>query len=431
METFFLKGSSSGLALDPVLDRGASSLRTMKEQLEELERWGADVIFGRAKGFRATLMRFLMRALSGIFRIIVQLRLWRYRSGWKSQHHLCTQVVAVGNITVGGTGKTPVVELLARSLRDQGRNVAILSRGYKSKKLDKPQKWADAKGRAIPSERMPKVVSTGRALLLDSKFAGDEPFMLAKNLDGVSVVVDKNRVKGGRFAVENLDADTLLLDDGMQYLDLAHAIDIVLVDSGSPFGTEALLPRGTLREPPKNLRRASYILITKCNGSSNEQLIARIRRHNRTAEIIECTHGPIHLENVFTRERQPLDFLKDKWVGAISAIAVPEAFEGSLEKLGARVEIKRRFADHYRFSGRDLEKFMQRCVERDMQMIVTTEKDAVRFPRPTSIDVPVYFLRIEVEILKGKEIWDDLIHRLCHPEPAFESVLRTRDAYRF
>ena len=402
----------------------------MKEWLEELERWGADVIFGRAKGFRAALMRFLMRALSGIFRLLVQTRLWRYRSGWKPQHHLCTQVVAIGNITVGGTGKTPVVELLARSLRDRGRNVAILSRGYKSRKLDKPQQWQDPKGAPIPGERMPKVVSTGGALLLDSKFAGDEPFMLARNLAGVSVVVDKNRVKSGRFAVENLNADTLLLDDGMQYLDLAHGLDIVLVDAGAPFGTEALLPRGTLREPPKNLRRASYILLTKCNGRSNENLVKRIRRYNRTAEIIECTHGPIHLENVFTYERKSLDFLQDKWVGAISAIAVPEAFEGALEKLGARVEIRRRFSDHFRFSRKEVDAFMQRCVERDMQLIVTTEKDAVRFPHPTSIDVPVYFLRIEVEILKGRDIWEDLIDRLCHPEPVFEPILRNRHAYR-
>ncbi len=402
----------------------------MKELIAEFERWGADVIFGRAKGFRAALTRFLMRALSGVFRILVQLRLWRYRSGWKPQHHLGTQVIAIGNITVGGTGKTPVVELLARTLRDRGRNVAILSRGYKSKKLDKPQKWTGRNGKAIPAEKMPKVVSTGSALLLDSKFAGDEPFMLAKNLEGVSVVVDKNRVKSGRFAISELEADTILLDDGMQYLDLAHGIDIVLVDSGSPFGTEALLPRGTLREPPKNLRRASYVFLTKCDGRSNEALIERIRKYNKTAEIIECTHGPIHLENVFTREIKPLDFLKDKWVGAISAIAVPEAFEGSLEKLGARVEIRRRFADHHRFNRKDVDKFMQRCVERDMELIVTTEKDAVRFPRPSSIDVPVYFLRIEVELLQGQEIWDDLIRRICHPEPAFEVPLRNRHAYR-
>lgn len=402
----------------------------MKEQIEELERWGADVIFGRAKGFRAALMRFLMLALSGIFRVLVQARLWRYRSGWKPQHYLGTQVVAIGNITVGGTGKTPVVELLARSLRDRGRNVAILSRGYKSRKLDRPQSWRDPQGNPIPGEHMPKVVSTGSALLLDSKFAGDEPYMLARNLDGVSVVVDKNRVKSGRFAIANLGADTLLLDDGMQYLDLARGIDIVLIDAGSPFGTGALLPRGTLREPPKNLRRASYILLTKCTGCSNDALVARIRRYNRTAEIIECTHGPIHLQNVFTHERESLEFLQGKWVGAISAIAVPEAFEGSLEKLGARVEIRRRFADHYRFSRREVGKFMQRCVERDMQLIVTTEKDAVRFPRPSSLDVPIYFLRIEVEILKGQASWDQLIERLCHPEPAFESVLRQRHAYQ-
>jgi hypothetical protein len=120
----------------------------MREWIEELERWGADVIFGRAKGIRATLTRFLMLALSGVFRLLVQLRLWRYRSGWKPQHHLGAQVIAVGNITVGGTGKTPVVELLARSLRDQGRQVAILSRGYKSKKPASPQRWRDSHGAA-------------------------------------------------------------------------------------------------------------------------------------------------------------------------------------------------------------------------------------------------------------------------------------------
>ena len=400
----------------------------MKEQIEELERWGADVIFGRAKGIRATLMRLLMSLLSGIFRILVQLRLWRYREGWKPQSHLGMRVVAVGNITVGGTGKTPVVELLARSLRDKGRKVAILSRGYKSKKLDKPQRWKDEQGNKIPEDEMPKVVSTGKALLLDSKFAGDEPFMLAKNLDGVSVVVDRDRVKGGKFAIENLDSDILVLDDGMQYLNLAHSLDVVLVDAGSPFGTEALLPRGTLREPPKNLRRAGYILITKSDGS-NEELIKRIRRYNKTAEIIECRHGPIHLENVFTRERKALPYLKDKWVGAVSAIAVPEAFEKSLEKLGAKVEIRRHFADHHRFTTKDIDRFMHRCVERDMELILTTEKDAVRFPRPTTIDVPVYFLRIEVEILKNQEAWDDLIERLCdagHPE---DSILRHQKAY--
>jgi tetraacyldisaccharide 4'-kinase len=402
----------------------------MKEWIDELEQWGADVIFGRAKGFRATLMRMFMFGLSGIFRILVQLRIALYRCGWKPQEFLGVQVVSIGNITLGGTGKTPVVELLARSLRDRGRKVAILSRGYKSKKLERTQKWVGADGRHVAAVRMPKVVSTGSALLLDSKFAGDEPFMLAKNLDGVAVVVDKNRVKGGRFAIRELKSEILMLDDGMQYLDLAHSIDIVLVDSKSPFGTGSLLPRGTLREPPRNLRRASYILITKCDGSSNAQLIARIRKYNATAEIIECAHGPIHLENIYTREREPLTFLEGKWVGAISAIAVPENFEKSLTSLGAKVEIRRRFSDHHRFTRRDVDHFMQRCVERDMEIIVTTEKDAVRFPRPTEINVPIYFLRIEVEILSGKEAWDGMIDLICNPPPVTDSILRNAGAYR-
>jgi tetraacyldisaccharide 4'-kinase len=402
----------------------------MKELLSELERWGSDVIFGRAKGFRAAIARLLMWTLSGGYRLLVQTRIRMYRTGWKPQHHLGMQVVAVGNLTVGGTGKTPVVELLSKSLRDRGRKVAILSRGYKSRKLDKPQRWVSADQSQVPGHVMPKVVSTGKAILLDSKFAGDEPFMLARNLDGVAVVVDKDRVKGGRFAIRELGVDTLLLDDGMQYLGLAHSMDIVLIDSKSPFGTEALLPRGTLREPPGNLKRAGYILITKCDGSSNDLLIERIRRYNRSASIIECTHGPIHLENLFTREKEDLDFLKDKWIAAISGIAVPENFEKSLERLGARVEIRRRFSDHHRFSRREIDKFMQRCVERDMELIVTTEKDAVRFPRPTDLDVPVYFLRIEVEILKGHEAWEDLLDRLSTRLPPREHVMRTRGAYR-
>lgn len=402
----------------------------MKEWIDELEQWGADVIFGRAKGFRATLMRMFMFGLSGIFRLLVQTRIALYRCGWKPQEFLGVQVVSIGNITLGGTGKTPVVELLARSLRDRGRKVAILSRGYKSKKLDRTQRWIGAGGRQIAAARMPKVVSTGSALLLDSKFAGDEPFMLAKNLDGVAVVVDKNRVKGGRFAIAELESEILMLDDGMQYLDLAHSIDIVLIDSKSPFGTGSLLPRGTLREPPRNLRRASYILITKCDGSPNAALIARIRKHNATAEIIECAHGPIHLENLYTREREPLTFLEGKWVGAISAIAVPENFENSLKSLGAKVEIRRRFSDHHRFNRRDVDQFMQRCVERDMEIIVTTEKDAVRFPRPTEINVPIYFLRIEVEILSGQEAWDGMVDLICDPPPVTDSILRNAGEYR-
>lgn len=396
----------------------------MRETLDELEQWGTEVIFGRARGFRATLMRVFLWSLSGLYRLGVAKRLGRYRSGAKPQQYLGTQVISIGNLTVGGTGKTPVVEMFARTLRDRGRKPAILSRGYKSKKLSHPQQWhARLSGEVIPVEKMPKVVSDGGQPLLKVKYAGDEPWMLAKNLPGVSVVVDKNRVKGGAFAVGELEADTLILDDGLQYLDLAHSTDVVLVDQSAPFGTGQMLPRGTLREPARNLIRADYIFITKCDGSSNEQLIRKMRKFNQDAEIIECAHGPKHLENLFTGEQVPLEFLNKKYVAAISGIAVPESFEKILRALGAQVEFHRVFSDHHSFNQREIDRFMNRCVERDIELIVTTEKDAVRFIKPTELDVPVYFLRIEVDILKGEEVWNKLVERICCEKPTADHLL--------
>ena len=396
----------------------------MKETLDELEQWGTEVIFGRARGFRATMMRFFLWGLSGIYRIGVAVRLRRYRKGAKAQRYLGTQVISIGNLTVGGTGKTPMVEMFARELCKRDRKPAILSRGYKSKKLERPQEWARRdSGLPVPADEMPKVVSAGGEPLLKVRYAGDEPWMLAKNLPGVSVVVDKDRVKGGSFAVRELEADTLILDDGLQYLNLAHSTDVVLVDQNAPFGTGQMLPRGTLREPAKNLRRADYIFITKCDGSSNEALIAKMRKYNRHAEIIECTHGPQHLEDIFTGERLSLETLQDKYIAAISGIAVPQSFEKILKNLGARVEFHRVFSDHHTFRQEDIDRFMNRCVRRDIELILTTEKDAVRFPRPTELDVPVYFLRIEVDILKGQDVWDRLIDRVCQEKGNVDPLL--------
>src|SRR5207244_4019558 len=260
-------------------------------------------------------------------------------------------VISIGNLTVGGTGKTPIVEKFARALRAGGRRVAILSRGYKSVPRPALRKWWQRFGRKIPLP--PRVVSDGKTLLLDSLTAGDEPYMLANNLKDVIVLVDKDRVKSGLFAIEKWGVDTLVLDDGLQYLHLKHRLDIVLIDRQAPFGNEYLLPRGTLREPPRNLRRASYIFITKCNGEDNSALERRIRKYNRTAQIIECAHRPLHLQHVYTGEKLPLDWLRDRYIGALSAIAVPESFEGALRKLGANIELSRHFADHHRFDEKE------------------------------------------------------------------------------
>ena len=390
----------------------------MKESLEELEQFAIDVILNRRKGFRAGAIRLLLSLMSILYRNLVSLRLWLYRIRIKREHNLGCLVVSIGNLTVGGTGKTPIVEKFAKALTAGGRRVAILSRGYKSVKPSlKKRIKSKLQGNPI-SQEPPRVVSNGNEVFLDSETAGDEPYMLATNLDGVAIVVDKDRVKAGLHAIKEFDVDTLLLDDGLQYLRLRHRLDIVLIDRYSPFGNEKLLPRGTLREPPKNLKRASYIFITKCDGSSNEDLIKRIKKYNRTAEIIECAHEPKYLQNIDTNERLSLDHLKGKDIGTISGIAVPESFENGIKKLGAKIELTRRYTDHHRYRRREVQKFIDECLNRDLDMIVTTEKDYVRFPEiEPKEDMPVYFLRVEIGILSNEETFEDCINRICRPRP--------------
>ena len=277
-----------------------------------------------------------MFLLSKVFTVAVKIRRFLYNVRILRDSTLGVQVIAIGNLTVGGTGKTPVVEKFARELRDQGRNVAILSRGYRSKPPPLSKRFIN-KLLFREDTTPPRVVSDGKSLLLDSEMAGDEPYMLASNLKDVVVLVDKDRVKSGRYAIEKFGCDTLLLDDGFQYWKLrGRRQDIVLIDCQQPFGNEQLLPRGTLREPPSHLARASTIFITKSDGNTAELAQAHRADSIPRAGIIECVHHPLYLEDVFTGERMELDFLKGKKVASFSGIAQPESFEQSLVKLGAR-----------------------------------------------------------------------------------------------
>ena len=387
----------------------------MGRRLENLEQFGIDVVLERRHGIRASILRGILYLLSFIYERLVQLRLYFYRKRILRERALGCLVISVGNLTVGGTGKTPIVEKFARALQGGGRRVAILSRGYKS--VPRKRSWLDRLRRSMVEP--PRIVSDGKSLLLDSRTAGDEPYMLAHNLKDVVVLVDKDRVKSGLLSIDKWKIDTLLLDDGLQYLHLKHRLDIVLVDRQAPFGNEFLLPRGTLREAPRNLRRASYIFITKSTGESNEALIQRIRRHNRTAEIIECAHKPLYLQNVFTGERLPLESLHDAFIGSICGIAAPESFEGALKKLGAHVDLAKRYIDHHYYTEAELTTFINRCIRRDLVMIVTTEKDAVRMPHlpESEVKVPICFLRVEIEILSGHESWEHCVARICKPQP--------------
>ncbi|HVE15152.1 MAG TPA: tetraacyldisaccharide 4'-kinase [Chthoniobacterales bacterium] len=389
----------------------------MRRWIEGIETFAIDVILERRYGRRADILRWILKGLSHVYRLIVQARLALYRKRIYREHVLGCPVVSVGNITVGGTGKTPVVELLARELTAGGRKVAILSRGYKS--VPKPlfRRLLDKifRKKAIFT---PRIVSDGQSLLLDSRTAGDEPFMLANNLRGVVVLVDRDRVKSGLYAIEHFGADTLLLDDGFQYVRLDHRMEVTLIDRQAPFGNEHILPRGTLREPPANLRRATHILLTKCvPGEDNSALIARIRKYNRTAEIVETTHHARHLRNLLTGEIKPLESLRGLRIGSLCGIAAPDSFEGALKMLGAKIEISKTYTDHHRYTDKEIEGFINRCARRNLDAILTTEKDAVRIPRILDAAVPIYYLRVEIEILKGEDNWRRLIEKLTNRQP--------------
>jgi tetraacyldisaccharide 4'-kinase len=374
---------------------------------ERIEQRLLKVISKEVRGKRASCLRGVLKSLSWLFSALVQLRLLLFKHRIIRASTLGCQVISVGNVTVGGTGKTPIVETFARSLQQKGRKVAVLSRGYKSRKTPLWEKILKKE------ERLPRVVSDGQRLLLNSDLAGDEPYMLASNLPEVVVLVDKDRVKSGKYAIKKFGCDTLVLDDGFQYLKLQHRLDIVLVDYTNPFGYNRVLPRGLLREPRRNLKRAGFIFITKCPPEGAPELKAQLRELNKHAEISECRHSTKHLENLYTRERVELRFLNGKKVAAISGIAVPEGFENGLRSLGAEIVHSAQYADHYRYTQQEIIETINRAVEAGAEMIVTTEKDAVRFPLIDRCDLPVLYLRVEIEMLSGSEAFNDWIDRIC------------------
>ncbi len=387
--------------------------RWFRHKAEEFEQFAIDVIMGRSEGTLAALFGAFLQVCSYLFSGIVQLRLWLYRNRILRDQPLGCLVVVVGNLTVGGTGKTPVVEKFARALHDRGRKVAILSRGYKSKAPPFWKKWWFWLNHT--EAEPPRVVSDGQHVLLNSELAGDEPYMLARNLPGVVVLVDKDRVKAGAYAIKEFGCDTLVLDDGFQYLPLKGRLNLLLVDKTNPFGNGFLLPRGILREPIKHLKRASYVFLTKSKGVRDEELEAMIRRFNPEVEIIECAHKPRYLQRVDGDERIALSTLAGRRIGAFSGIAAPEGFEALLRETGAKLGYTRRFLDHYRFDADDLKSVCSEAQQAKVEMLITTEKDAVRIESDMKFPLPCYYLRLEIEILRGAADFDEAVGKICFP----------------
>lgn len=350
-----------------------------------------------------SLFRSLFFILSRFYYLAIKLRWLVYKLGVLPRTRLPCATISVGNITWGGTGKTPAVIMIAKMLREMGKRVAILSRGYgRSKKKDK-------------KNRIP-IVSDGKRLILPPREAGDEPYLLARNLPDVPIIVGKNRIRGGKYAIEKFTSEVIVLDDGFQYWPLNRDIDIVIIDCLNPYGNGHLIPRGSLREPISHLSRADVFLLTRANFISRDDLqriTGDLRRLNPQSTILESVHRPKYLRGTFSGERKSLDFIRDEKIVAFSSIGNPYSFEKTLGELGAKIVKIFRFPDHHDYQRNDLREIESACknkLDKGEVIAVTTEKDGVRLERVISSGSDralreIWILKIELEIIRGKEEW--------------------------
>ncbi len=362
-----------------------------------MEKYLLSIILDGRKGVFASSLRLIFLILSGIYYLGLQVIRFLYRVRILKRLKLKARVISIGNLTVGGTGKTPAVERIARLLQEKGRKTAILSRGYKRK---------------IPNSQFPitnrkiAVVSDGRKILLSAKEGGDEPYLLAQNLSGVPIVVGKNRIASGNYCLANFDTETFILDDGFQYQRLERDLDILLIDSLNPFGNGHLLPRGILRESLRSVKRADLYILTRTDQAGNlEGLKNRIRSINPFAPILESIHAPCYLEGLKSKRKVDLEFIEDKEVLALSSIAHPESFEKTLEDLRAIIMKRLRYSDHHPYTKEDLKEITTKargC------LIITTQKDGVRL-EPLLENESILALKIELKITKDQEILERML----------------------
>ena len=357
---------------------------------------------------RARLARAWREGHSGVLRLGLAPAAWAYRvglvlreaayaRGLLASGRLACPVVSVGNLTVGGTGKTPAVELVARWLLDAGRRVAVVSRGYGRKP-----------GAAI------ELVSDGTGPKLPAARAGDEPLLLARRLGGVGVVVGADRLAAGRWAVTRLHPDVVLLDDGFQQRRLRKDVEIVCLDARAPWGPGGLFPRGTLREPPSALARAHLVVVTRAGQADLGPLLAEIRHRAGPVFCLAADYAVDGLEDLGSGAHQPAEALRGRAVLAFAGIAAPERLVETLAAHGADVRDLVAFPDHHAYEARDLEAVRQRAQAVGASLLVTTEKDAMRL-RPEDVGdpdrpgvqtaIPTWALRVRLAPIADAAAW--------------------------
>jgi len=341
-----------------------------------------NLVTRKIKGPLATLLRGLLFVFSLVYGLIVAIL-----AGFYKLHptRINCKVISVGNITLGGTGKTSLVEYLVAKLSQKGNKVAVLSRGYK-----RDAKQAGAQG------------------------MGDEPAMLQKKLPQVPVIVDEDRLRASVRAIKDYAVDTLILDDGLQQWRIFKDLEIVTIDSRNPFGNSHLLPAGFLREPLSALNRSDIFVLTQVEpGQDTAGLTGKLKRLSPRALVVESRHKPEGFSNLSKPEEiLSADSLKGKSAVIFSGIGNPQAFEEAVCSLGINIAEALRFTDHYDYAQADLDAIVKCAKERNLDTIITTEKDAVKIAQLEISGLRILSLNIKLIIIKNEAEFDRRLFKL-------------------
>lgn len=345
------------------------------------------------------IIRGALGGLAAVYDAGLEAYLLAERIGLRRRERLPIPVISIGNLTVGGTGKTPMTQWLSRRLQAEGRRVAVLSRGH---------------GGTSQSVR---VVSDLERVRLTAADAGDEPVLLAQALPGVPVLVGKDRRLSGREALRLFDLDVLVLDDGFQYWQLGRDLDIVLLDARRPFDNGFPLPRGLLREPMRHLKRAGVIVVTRAGRMTPAErtaLAATVAGFAPAARLFFADHKTIGFvpADALSSPLLPLSLLSGARVAAVSAIAQPQSFVDMLRgTAGAEVVYEKAWADHQAITDTEAQAVMKDAVQAGADALVMTEKDAVKWPFSADTRLPVYALRIEMAVEDEAGLMNTVLRR--------------------
>ena len=380
------------------------------EKVENFQTYFFQLVHGQeTHGIFLTIIIAILYVFSFIYGHLVNVKLAGYKVGVFKRKKLGCYVISLGNITVGGTGKTPTAQRLARDIRDMGYRVVILNRGYRAK-------WKGDVG----------IVSDGKTLQMDAAQAGDEAFMLAKHLPNVPVLIGPERAVTGQYAIDHFGAEVAILDDGYQHWQLERDMDIVLIDAVNVFGNNYMLPRGTLREPISHMERADVCLLTKVDQAapgSNRYIRDTIEKYNDHALIVESIHQPrcfIELADWYEDMAAPgidISEMKGRRVMAVSAIGNPASFEQTLSDIGAVIIESLRFPDHHDYTPEEMADVVDQALRQGAEAIVITEKDAVKVPDvPREImkaesPVPIYVVSVEVTFQSGDKEFKAMLEK--------------------